>query len=80
MSTCKTCGASVIWLTMVTKTGEEKDHIFDAAPTSHGWVRFGPEGKKAKHTGIYTSHWATCPTKDQHRKTDEEKPVSDPPG
>lgn len=64
---CKSCGADVIWLTMVKQNGEEVAHIFDAKPIGWAWVRFGPGGKKAKRCDTYISHWATCPSAHLHR-------------
>ena len=69
---CSSCGAGVVWLPMVKKDGEEKPHIFNAKPIT-AW-HLGEDGKARSVAQLYVSHWATCPTREQHRRTEESKP------
>lgn len=62
---CASCKADVVWLTQVKKDGSEQRHIFDAKPAVR-WV-LGEDGK-VRSASTYVSHWATCPTREQHRK------------
>jgi hypothetical protein len=50
---------------MVKKDGEEKPHIFNAKPIT-AW-HLGDDGKARSVAQLYVSHWATCPTREQHR-------------
>ena len=80
MSTCKGCGASVIWITMPSK----KAMICDADPVPY-WQKDGAKDKVVTYngevlsceftgdlqdaTGIgYVPHWATCPCADRFRR------------
>lgn len=76
---CKTCRASVVWVT--TEKGEAMP--VDAAPVRGGNIRL--EGSAARPTAVYVeplleseeqraaphyvSHFATCPQAAQHRRT-----------
>lgn len=62
--TCKSCGAEIIW----TVTDKGKRMPVDAAP-EHRFtlVRQGAD-MRAVYVPVYTSHFATCPHADEHRK------------
>lgn len=71
MATCKSCSAPMTWA----KTTAGRIIPMDAAPTADGtWqftvpgmVRFVPlEGRAGLE--LYTSHFATCPFADKHRR------------
>lgn len=68
MSRCRTCDAPVLWVS--TPTG--KAMPLDLEPDPEG--RFVVEGGVAYPVGLfsegprYTSHFATCPQADEHRK------------
>jgi len=76
MSTCRSCGAPIIWA--VTTTGAKMP--LDADPDPEGL--FVLERGVAVHVidakGVdrYTSHFATCPDAASHRKA---KPKGTPP-
>lgn len=71
---CKSCGAEIIWA----KTAKGKNTPLDAKPVRIAELIEDPEtGEEvteegryliaAGHTG-HTSHWATCPSAEQHRR------------
>lgn len=71
MAMCKSCSAPMTWA----KTTAGRIIPMDAAPTTDGtWqftvpgmVRFVPlEGRAGLE--LYTSHFATCPFADKHRR------------
>lgn len=78
MSACRSCGAAVTWC--VTEAG--KSMPVDAAPTPGGNLvirRSGPalvavvvspllESNEERAEPHYTSHFATCPNADAHRR------------
>lgn len=75
---CKTCGRPIYWV----KTMKNHANLpVDPTPTADGNVRLmtergvptlaeviGNEKHWMKDEARYTSHWATCPTANQHRK------------
>lgn len=67
--TCRTCKAAIIWV----KTEKGKKMPLDATPTEAGMFFLDEEdgialyGRGKQATG-YTSHFATCPQANQHRK------------
>ena len=77
-STCRTCGADVVWV--VTEKGKPMPLDVDAG----GGGRFRAEYENASHDTVvhfvkdsemadndqplYTSHFATCPDRDLHRR------------
>lgn len=79
-STCSSCAAPIIW----TVTAKSKNMPVDAEPTIQGKFVVRRNGKGVAHSRSYKSlreegkllgddvryesHWATCPTRDQHRK------------
>ena len=81
MDKCKSCGAEIIWIKM---KGTGKAMPVDATPISYTHVEhplcdaltlITPEGKVCKATFDpggekigYTSHFATCPNAQMHRK------------
>lgn len=75
MSVCSSCGARIFWA----HTIAGKAMPIDADPVDTGNVLIDPDGKaivlgKPQHTpnllgeNRYTSHFATCPDANQHRK------------
>lgn len=69
---CKSCNQEIIW---VITTPNKRPMPCDAKPVSvvvptgkvlDTGMGPTPEGEVKR---AYTPHWATCPTKDQHRKT-----------
>lgn len=80
MTTCKTCGAAIVWI----KTSAGKSMPCDAKQliywenpkgaslivTPNGkTLKADLEGDSAKATGIgYISHFATCPNANTHRR------------
>jgi len=70
-SKCKTCGAPIEWVGLDGPKGP-RPHPIDVEPeTPMRIVRYGPNGRYAKHTRTWTSHFATCPDADQHRRGDD---------
>lgn len=82
MSTCKSCGAEIRWV----KTMAGKNMPMDTEPTKGfvivhagdgGWKLEGDGGgyshseATARQVEVYTSHFATCPNADEHRKKAE---------
>lgn len=77
MATCSSCGAEIIFATTV----NGKQMPFDPEPSLKGeWeLSTGPdEGfcfRPLREKGfdvtqpLYVTHWATCPSADQHRKS-----------
>lgn len=78
MSTCKSCGASVVWCrnektgrlapidAMPCPSGEGNIAVFECPETDEDLYRIVPEGELGdlKHT----SHFVTCPQAKQHRR------------
>lgn len=72
MATCKSCGATMTWA----KTTAGRIIPMDALPTpegtwyyaSAGMVRFVPLEGRTAGLELYTSHFATCPFADKHRR------------
>lgn len=72
MTTCRSCGAPIIWA--ITESG--KRIPIDAGPTAEGNIEL--KGERAHvlardevrwpDTRYYTSHFVTCPHAAQHRK------------
>lgn len=63
-ATCRSCGAAIVWA--VTAAGKRMP--LDAKPERR-LVREGrQEPPLVVVTDTYTSHFATCPNADQHRK------------
>lgn len=76
---CKTCRAAIIWGTM---QASQQPMPLDAVPTLTGTFFLSPSGQcvhwessgefaqtsRANGSPKYTSHFATCPERDQHRK------------
>lgn len=81
MSTCRSCGAEIVWAT-VRSSGKKMP--LDATATPDGNVWLHPDGfcdisatpsgdlfaGDSPATGVtrHTSHFATCPDADTHRK------------
>lgn len=79
MSTCRSCGAAVIWVRLL-PLGRENP--LDEKPTASGNIRMAgtrnavarvlkkAELAAARRLGehLYTSHFATCPNAAAHRK------------
>jgi len=77
-STCKTCGAEIVWV--VTEKGKRMP--LDADPHADGRfikLRLDPDGSKVVHflsvgeqvantKPTYESHFSTCPEADLHRR------------
>ena len=85
MAKCKSCGAEIIWI----KMGSGKSMPCDATPISYkkpehpgakGLTLITPRGTVVKavfdpggdNVG-YTSHFATCPNANAHRKRGEQE-------
>ncbi len=67
MARCRSCGAEVIWAT----TANDKPMPLDATPDPKGLfvVEGGVARRATAEDGYrYTSHFATCPQADQHRR------------
>lgn len=83
MSVCKSCGARIVWARTEAKEGKPArsmplDANDDGTPAVPGngnlvvigddkgspVVRYVPKGR-----GLHVSHFATCPQRDEHRKT-----------
>lgn len=73
---CRSCKAPILWLRSATSG---KPMPVDAEPSPEGTIlRTGPNGELARVIRAgdavdssqprYTTHWATCPHADQHRK------------
>ena len=67
MSQCRSCGAEIEWI----KTPAGKAHPVDAKPIKV-WqqTESGPDAGRWHIQEGYTSHFATCPNADQHRKSE----------
>lgn len=70
LSTCRSCGALIMWCV----TGHGKKMPVDARETATGNLVLEPQPDGellARYveagTGTHTSHFATCPNADQHR-------------
>ena len=61
-STCKSCGASIIWL----ETPQGKKMPVDTKPEKR--VIMGTHTGLAHVLDAYMPHWATCPKADLHRR------------
>lgn len=70
MSTCRSCGAEIVWA----KTEHGRTIPLDAKPERRFVLNAG-EGISFDSTTIarsvptFGSHFATCPNADEHRKT-----------
>jgi len=76
---CRSCGASIYW---ATSDATGRAMIIDAEPVSHGNVLLtlmlatgklsaqvlGKDAQVEPGRNRYTSHHATCPNADQHRR------------
>jgi hypothetical protein len=70
--TCRSCGAALLWA--ITPKGKRMP--LDAAPVEGGlWFAYDVAGEKhcaparaGAEGPLYTSHFATCPQADQHRR------------
>jgi len=73
MSKCKSCKASIIWVSLKNKQGEYHPHPINAEPVK-GIVLEAQtsanthKGLPAFMADVYTSHFATCPNAAEHRK------------
>jgi len=74
MNVCRSCKAPIRWA----RTAAGRNIPLDAAPVAHGNVELDDQGiatvlaATAAWDGVtprYTSHFATCPDADQHRRT-----------
>ncbi len=68
---CRTCEAPIVWA--LTQNGKKMP--LDAEPSAEGtFVLMNGSTWRAKpediavHRPLHTSHFATCPDRDQHRK------------
>jgi hypothetical protein len=59
MSACSSCGAQITWL--LTGKGSAMPVDGDIPKTGPGNVLFDPK--------VHTSHFATCPNADKHRRS-----------
>lgn len=66
MSTCKGCGAPIVWK----HTPKGKAIPLDAKPERRLVLR-GPLSETAELVETYTSHFSTCPKADDFRKPKE---------
>lgn len=68
MATCKSCDAPIIWV----QTASGKLMPLDAKPERRfvlgAAAGHGDGTRTAQSAETYTSHFATCPQADQHRK------------
>lgn len=66
---CRSCGAAIIWCV----TGNGKKMPIDARPTDTGNLVLEGTEPTAVYvdpgTGTHTSHFATCPNADKHRRS-----------
>ena len=60
---CKSCGAPIVWVEMVSG----KRMPVDAKPAKLVVLDDMPE-PRGSVVDCWTPHWATCPQADQHRK------------
>lgn len=65
-STCKSCGAQILWITTVTN-GKRMPLDY---PGERRFV-IGAADMTAAMRETYVSHFATCPQRDEHRKPRE---------
>jgi len=70
---CASCGAPIIWA--LTERGRRMP--LDATPTTGAILLTSASSPvpTAKFGPVYTSHFATCPHADQHRKPKEAAPA-----
>jgi hypothetical protein len=69
VSRCKSCGAEIIWA--VTTNGRRIPLDAEPEVDAPGLFRIeigGPPPGAFAVRKLYTSHFATCPNADQHRK------------
>lgn len=68
MSQCKSCGADIIWA----KTPKGKDMPLNAFGETRWFVEGGGNvTTTCRPVIVRTSHFATCPNANQHRKPKE---------
>jgi len=60
VSTCKSCGAQIVWA----KTASGRAMPLDARPER----RVVLDGGVARVVDAYVAHWATCPHAGEHRR------------
>jgi hypothetical protein len=70
MATCKSCGAEIVWVQMILSG---KRMPLDAKPEKRihlvGRAGLGSETEPEAVVGdVYTSHFATCPNANEHRR------------
>lgn len=74
MAACSSCGRPVRWA----KTVAGKAIPLDPTPVAHGTLVLRADGaanyadaaylERWPHVKRFVAHWATCPSRDQHRK------------
>jgi hypothetical protein len=66
--TCKTCGAAIVWVV----TGKGAKMPVDKLAERKFVLEPNPMGADAPQLAysrpVYTSHFVTCPDRDQHRR------------
>lgn len=79
-STCRTCGAMIVWVKLVNASGETKPHPLDSVPKFEGTIErkrgkvsdtyYGRVVPKDERGGmrLYVSHFSTCPQAKGWRK------------
>ena len=74
MSKCKSCKASIIWVSLKNKQGEYHPHPINVKPVkgiileAQTSANMHVKGLPAFMADVYTSHFATCPNAAEHRK------------
>ena len=69
ISSCKSCGAKIVWM----KTKKGKNIPVDFTEKVRVFLDFTTPRPLTFNHKTMTSHFATCPQADQHRKPREER-------
>lgn len=64
MAACSTCGGEIVWAT----SERGRPLPLDAKPEKRILVEETGKARIARVVDAYTSHFATCPQADQHRR------------
>ncbi len=70
---CQSCGARILWITLINRDGSRKRHPVDAAGIVQRVVLNGDRTEGAVRW-VAVSHFATCPNAGAHRKSGSAKP------
>ena len=79
MSKCKSCKASIIWVSLKNKQGKYQPQPINAEPVKgivleeQTSANMRVKGLVAFMADVYTSHFATCPNAAEHLKKDQER-------